>query len=277
MSHQATEWAIKLELSPTLKLLLMCLAHHANKEGLDSYPGMAKLEKETGLSNRTIQKNITVLCELGLISSLNGRVGGRGNRSSYQLHFDSSGPETPNSTPQNPETGATKTPKLAQENPETDATNPETDDTKPRNSQHRINRNRTVKEQSYNSQREQAAWKPPQEFSGAFKILWEIPGCVPEPHRDESLTEFWLENEITPEMALSAATALCAEWPGPKNKPYKDARLTVRNWSLNRKQWAAERSNGARASPKGSAARPEISTDGPNFTFADKKIDGSSI
>ena len=128
MSHQATSWAIRLELPPALKLVLMCLAHYANREGLDSYPGMAKLEKDTGLSNRTIQKSLTVLCEQSLISCLNGRSGGRGNRSSYQLHFDISGPETPKFTTQNPEIGATETPKLVQQTPKLVQENPEIHD-----------------------------------------------------------------------------------------------------------------------------------------------------
>jgi hypothetical protein len=72
MSWEARKWADKksmdYELDPTTRLVLDRLANHANRDlGQQTWPGLSRLELETGLSERTIRRCIKKLLAIGLM------------------------------------------------------------------------------------------------------------------------------------------------------------------------------------------------------------------
>ena len=53
--------------SPTERLVLISLANHANREGRYSFPSRSTIADETGLSVRTVTRNLSHLRAMGLI------------------------------------------------------------------------------------------------------------------------------------------------------------------------------------------------------------------
>lgn len=78
------------DLSSAEKMVLLALADHANDEGM-CYPSVGRLSARTALNERTVQRVIRRLCEVGLISIADGA--GRSGSNVYWLHL------TPGTTP----------------------------------------------------------------------------------------------------------------------------------------------------------------------------------
>lgn len=71
MSWEARAWADRTsedyELDPTTRLVLDRMANHADKQGNNVFPALSTLERETGLSERTIRRSIKKLLAVGLL------------------------------------------------------------------------------------------------------------------------------------------------------------------------------------------------------------------
>lgn len=91
MTAQAEGWAWKQKLDPLPKLLLICLANHADYRGCCS-PPIERLEKDTGMSRRSVFNQLRTLEEAGLlvISKEASAIG----TNLYQLVHDPSAPAT---------------------------------------------------------------------------------------------------------------------------------------------------------------------------------------
>ncbi len=71
MSIEAINWALDLpHKNATHKVVLIGLANHANPDGGDCYPSIARLETYTGLHKRSIVRAIAQMEELGIISAI---------------------------------------------------------------------------------------------------------------------------------------------------------------------------------------------------------------
>jgi hypothetical protein len=68
MSHQATAWALEVRVGdPTLKALLMAIAHRADRVTWSCWPSLDCLAYDTEVSKRTIQRRLDELQERGFI------------------------------------------------------------------------------------------------------------------------------------------------------------------------------------------------------------------
>ena len=85
MSFQATKWAMDLGLSLALGAVLKSLAHHASPDGSDARPGIERISWESGLAPRAVQNNLKQLETQGYIRKVSSGVGGRRQRTDYQL------------------------------------------------------------------------------------------------------------------------------------------------------------------------------------------------
>lgn len=115
------------DLPPTDRLVMLALADHANDDGF-CYPSVGRLTKRTGLGERTVQKAIQRLAELGALEVR--KNGGPKGVNIYiitvappqQRHPRSSG--TPAAKDVNPRSSGTPTPAAAA--PETSLNHKET-------------------------------------------------------------------------------------------------------------------------------------------------------
>ncbi|OXJ21304.1 helix-turn-helix domain-containing protein [Burkholderia sp. AU6039] len=85
MSYQATDWAQGLMLPRRQKAVLLCLAHHHNRNTGLCCPSIALIAKETGNSERTVKRALAELKHTGLIHSKARRRAGEPISNSYQL------------------------------------------------------------------------------------------------------------------------------------------------------------------------------------------------
>lgn len=68
MSHQAVAWAMEVRVGdPTLKSLLVAIAHRADRTTWACWPSLDALAYDTEVSKRTIQRRLDDLVELGFI------------------------------------------------------------------------------------------------------------------------------------------------------------------------------------------------------------------
>ena len=68
MSIQAMAWVLKQKIGDaTAKHVLMCLANYAGEDGENAFPSVARLEKDTELSERTIREKLVYLVDKGFI------------------------------------------------------------------------------------------------------------------------------------------------------------------------------------------------------------------
>ncbi len=89
MSWQATVWALEAkEVTPTQKLVLICLANYADGKGV-AFPGQKRLAEDCGVSDRAVRSNLAKLEELGYLTRRH-RYRSDGPRTSdeYQLHME---------------------------------------------------------------------------------------------------------------------------------------------------------------------------------------------
>jgi DNA-binding transcriptional regulator YhcF (GntR family) len=74
MSRKSNDWAWNQALKPTLKLTLLSLADRTN-ETHECFPSYSRLVKDTNLNIKTIQKNIKILLDMGIIKDTGKRKG----------------------------------------------------------------------------------------------------------------------------------------------------------------------------------------------------------
>lgn len=68
MSIQAMAWVLKQAIGDaTAKLVLICLANYAGEDGENAFPSVARLERDTELSERTIREKLGWLVDKGFI------------------------------------------------------------------------------------------------------------------------------------------------------------------------------------------------------------------
>ena len=86
MSLEAVDWALRLvkNVSPTQKLILICLADQAGPNGT-SWSSQSTVAEYSGLSIETIDWNLSELEKQGIIRSVHGREDGKGELSKTYL------------------------------------------------------------------------------------------------------------------------------------------------------------------------------------------------
>ena len=91
MSVQAISWAfaIDLEKNYAAKVLLLALANYAGPDG-KCFPGRKTISDETGIPERTITRQISLLKELGLVSVERRMNGNKRTSDIYTLHLENS-------------------------------------------------------------------------------------------------------------------------------------------------------------------------------------------
>src|SRR6185312_5253393 len=68
VSIQAMAWVLKQEVGDsTAKHVLMCLANYAGEDGENAFPSVARLQKDTALSERSIREKLVYLLDKGFI------------------------------------------------------------------------------------------------------------------------------------------------------------------------------------------------------------------
>lgn len=84
MSIAHIEAVFRSDLPPTHRLVMLALADHADKETGRCFVSIERLERRTGLAERTIQNAVRALCAAGHLT-LETR-GGRGRANAYSVH-----------------------------------------------------------------------------------------------------------------------------------------------------------------------------------------------
>ena len=76
MSIQAMAWAMSQQAvtNASERHVLLCLANYADEQGRGAFPSVARLVRDTGLSERTIQYKLSSLEQQGILSSGNRAV-----------------------------------------------------------------------------------------------------------------------------------------------------------------------------------------------------------
>lgn len=106
MSIKAVAWAIDVRVGdPSLKVLLIAIANYADAEG-SCWPKVETLAFDSEVSKRTIQRSLTKLVELGLIT-VTARFGAKGKQTSSRFDLRMTGGD--NLTPHD-SVGGTVTP-----------------------------------------------------------------------------------------------------------------------------------------------------------------------
>jgi len=70
LSIQAYSWAIEHQetvTDPSCQLVLMCLAYYAGVDGCNAFPSVARIARNSRLSERSVQRALKKLLELGII------------------------------------------------------------------------------------------------------------------------------------------------------------------------------------------------------------------
>jgi len=106
-----------LGLSLALGAVLKSLAHHASPDGSDARPGIERISWESGLAPRAVQNNLKQLETQGYIRKVSSGVGGRRQRTDYQLLMaENPAPDAP-FTKHKPRISRQQTPHLTTLNP----------------------------------------------------------------------------------------------------------------------------------------------------------------
>jgi hypothetical protein len=69
-NYTCRDWALglRIKLSPTEKIVLVCLADYANPDGTNAYPSMAALAADVECSERTVHTTLHSLAQAGVIT-----------------------------------------------------------------------------------------------------------------------------------------------------------------------------------------------------------------
>ncbi len=119
MSISASTWAWRQQVLPTAKLVLLCLADHADDKGR-CWPSLARICDKTGLSKSTVSESLMNLEKQGALSRKRSRGGAihpttyllncstAGQMDAYQLSAERTVRET-NCSPAGPELSGSRT------------------------------------------------------------------------------------------------------------------------------------------------------------------------
>jgi len=110
MSVRVMSWVWEQsKAEPTDRLVLLAIADCANDAGAEAYPSMATLVKKTGLHERSVQRSVKHLVDIGELS-IQPHAGPRGcNR--YRIRMTPGSVQPPNdNTPGTPPPRHTATP-----------------------------------------------------------------------------------------------------------------------------------------------------------------------
>ena len=98
MSLQATNWALKQDVSPpTAKFVLTVLAHHAGPSGI-AWPGQELIARECSVDVKTVQRHQAALVEQGFIAKVR-RLRSHGSRTSDWIILGPEGDRSPMTDP----------------------------------------------------------------------------------------------------------------------------------------------------------------------------------
>ena len=210
------------------RLVLLAVADHANDDGLDAFPSLARLARKTGMTERGVHKAIGALVALGELQVTAG--GGRGRSNRYRVLMVDR-PQTPNVVPAlvgNPE------PETMNEVPGTTFHEPHSRNTAPRKPEPRstelsLNPPETSSSKKSSSPRQRGTRIPddfkvtPEMHNWAKEHVPELGGL----RETEKFINYW--------RAKSGAGATKLDWPA-----------TWRNWMLTAAERLAPRPNGHR-------------------------------
>lgn len=107
MSRIANDWVWKQNIKPaTHKLILLAMADRADEYHC-CYPSIARLERDTGLDRKTIQKGISNMIACGLLSDTGKRVGTTNKVRVLRMNIPSESSQNRDSSPadNNPKNG----------------------------------------------------------------------------------------------------------------------------------------------------------------------------
>ena len=86
MSIAASKWAWDVRgVTPVQKVILLCIADHANKDGENAFPGIARIADECCMDRSTAMRNIEKLVDAGLLVKIK-RTGGEGGGAKSNLY-----------------------------------------------------------------------------------------------------------------------------------------------------------------------------------------------
>lgn len=98
MSVSAIAWAITQDTTPTEKLILICMANYADEDGV-AWPSIQRLMWDTGLSRRSIQRNLNNIKKKEIIEAARRGGAGCGSHTNiYALQLQKPGRTYPKKT-----------------------------------------------------------------------------------------------------------------------------------------------------------------------------------
>lgn len=95
MSVRVMAQVWELDLPQPLKFLCLALADWADDEGGNIYPSVGTIARKVGASERTVQRQLADLVELGLVEVCSHAGGGRGRTKRLRLHTEKGDKLTP--------------------------------------------------------------------------------------------------------------------------------------------------------------------------------------
>lgn len=89
MSFELTAKVLKIWCrSPGQKLVLMCLAHHAQDDGSRIYPGIEAIGRVAQLNQRSVRRLLAEMVRMGLLTIVEHGRGGRGKSTHYAMNAE---------------------------------------------------------------------------------------------------------------------------------------------------------------------------------------------
>lgn len=89
MSFELTAQVLKIWCrSPGQKLVMMCLAHHAQDDGTRIYPGIEAIGRVAQLNERSVRRLLAEMVRMGLLTIVEHGRGGRGKVTHYAMNVE---------------------------------------------------------------------------------------------------------------------------------------------------------------------------------------------
>lgn len=95
MSIRLMSMVWEIQLAASQKSVLLVLADHARDDGSKCYPTVGLISWKTEINERTVQRILHDLKNLGIIEAKQHEDGGRGYATEYQIHLDKAVLKTP--------------------------------------------------------------------------------------------------------------------------------------------------------------------------------------
>ncbi len=252
MSYEATDWAASLDIPSVPKLVLMNMGRYADSDGGRCFPGVSQLAKDSSMSERNLQRMLRELETWGLVTAVNEKGGGRGNRTEYKLHLEKGDIDEQRATVAVTVYEGDKR-VTAQQRVTTGAERVTTGVIKGDNQGQHI--------------REGVSIEPPIESPIYYASISTLNELIPEdlrsPTEDRKLAEYLERKQIPPDQAEAAANAMKSsvayawnvkkqrhtwlyEAANGRTKTYTDLRATYKNWASRAPPAASPSANGAK-------------------------------